>query len=122
MRSWRGVRCHNRERKPLVVLFQDFLPENDGMQRFFYIVLFAGMLCGLAATMGSAAEPVKGVTTSLPEKITFNRHVAPLVFEQCSTCHRPGVVAPFSLLSFATWAAASQTCLMLFSILNVSHS
>lgn len=31
---------------------------------------------------------------------TFNRDIAPLVWEHCSGCHRPGQQAPFSLLSF----------------------
>ena len=31
----------------------------------------------------------------------FHRDIAPLVFEQCSTCHRPGQSAPFTLLSYA---------------------
>lgn len=31
---------------------------------------------------------------------TFNRDVAPIVFKHCAGCHRPGQVAPFSLLSY----------------------
>lgn len=31
--------------------------------------------------------------------LTFNRHVAPIVFSRCAPCHRPGQSAPFSLLS-----------------------
>jgi Flp pilus assembly protein TadD len=33
--------------------------------------------------------------------VTFNKDVAPIVFVNCAPCHRPGEVAPFSLLSFA---------------------
>jgi mono/diheme cytochrome c family protein len=33
-------------------------------------------------------------------KVTFNKHIAPLVWQQCANCHRPGQVAPFSLLSY----------------------
>src|SRR3954463_11145896 len=32
--------------------------------------------------------------------VTFNRHVAPIVFQNCAGCHRPGEAAPFSLLSY----------------------
>ena len=32
---------------------------------------------------------------------TFNRHVAPIVFANCVTCHRPGGIGPFSLMSYA---------------------
>jgi hypothetical protein len=31
---------------------------------------------------------------------TFNKDVAPILFEHCATCHRPGEVAPFSLLTY----------------------
>jgi mono/diheme cytochrome c family protein len=31
---------------------------------------------------------------------TFNKDVAPILYENCATCHRPGEVAPFSLLSY----------------------
>jgi Flp pilus assembly protein TadD len=33
--------------------------------------------------------------------VTFNRDVAPILFEQCSGCHRPGQLASFSLLTYA---------------------
>ena len=32
--------------------------------------------------------------------MTFNKDIAPLLFERCAGCHRPGEVAPFSLLSY----------------------
>jgi mono/diheme cytochrome c family protein len=31
---------------------------------------------------------------------TFNRDVAPIIFAQCASCHRPGEAAPFSLLTY----------------------
>jgi mono/diheme cytochrome c family protein len=31
---------------------------------------------------------------------TFNKDVAPILFSECSTCHRPGDTAPFSLLTY----------------------
>ena len=31
---------------------------------------------------------------------TFNKDVAPILYENCATCHRPGEVAPFSLLTY----------------------
>ena len=35
-----------------------------------------------------------------PAKVTFHRHIAPILRAQCAECHRPGEVAPFSLLTF----------------------
>ncbi len=49
-----------------------------------------------AATLvlGAAGEP------SAPAP-TFTRDIAPLVDQNCMTCHRPGEVGPFSLTSYA---------------------
>src|SRR5689334_11341386 len=33
--------------------------------------------------------------------LTFSEDVAPIVFNKCATCHRPGEAAPFSLQSYA---------------------
>ena len=33
-------------------------------------------------------------------QLTFNRDVAPVLFERCAMCHRPGQSAPFSLLTY----------------------
>ena len=35
------------------------------------------------------------------EKLTFTKDIAPIVYEQCASCHRPGEVGPFSLLTYA---------------------
>ena len=32
---------------------------------------------------------------------TFNKQIAPLLFDRCASCHRPGESAPFSLLTYA---------------------
>ncbi len=34
------------------------------------------------------------------QPVTFNREIAPLLFEHCSGCHRPGQSGPFSLLNY----------------------
>ena len=34
------------------------------------------------------------------QSVTFNRDIAPIIFHSCSTCHRPGEAAPFSLLTY----------------------
>lgn len=36
-----------------------------------------------------------------PTQVTFNRDIAPIVFRSCSSCHRPGEAAPFSLLTYS---------------------
>ncbi|MFN7981900.1 MAG: tetratricopeptide repeat protein [Vicinamibacterales bacterium] len=34
------------------------------------------------------------------DTVTFSKDVAPIVFQHCTTCHRPGEIGPFSLLSY----------------------
>jgi Flp pilus assembly protein TadD len=42
-----------------------------------------------------------GVPTEAAERpLTFNRDVAPIIFQNCTPCHRPGEAAPFTLLSY----------------------
>ena len=32
--------------------------------------------------------------------VTFSEHIAPIVYNQCAGCHRPGEAAPFTLMSY----------------------
>lgn len=34
------------------------------------------------------------------DAVTFNDQIAPIIYQNCSSCHRPGEAAPFSLLSY----------------------
>jgi mono/diheme cytochrome c family protein len=36
-----------------------------------------------------------------PQPVTFSHDVAPILYRNCAACHRPGGVAPFSLLTYA---------------------
>src|SRR5688572_13475229 len=56
------------------------------------LLLILGGACLLAAPASA------GQAASAP---TFNKDVAPILFANCITCHRPGEVAPMSLLSYA---------------------
>lgn len=41
------------------------------------------------------------VTGLLPaQQITWSEHVAPIVYNHCTSCHRPGEIAPFSLTNY----------------------
>lgn len=48
------------------------------------------------------------VTPSQGEKITFNKHIAPILYKSCASCHRPGEVGPFSLLTYKDAAKRSD--------------
>jgi Flp pilus assembly protein TadD/mono/diheme cytochrome c family protein len=51
---------------------------------------------GLVALLGAGPACAR----ELPAP-TFNRDIAPIVFANCASCHRPGGAAPFSLLTYA---------------------
>ena len=44
--------------------------------------------------------PPRSLAQGKDETITFTRHVAPILWNNCARCHRPGAVAPFSLLTY----------------------
>jgi len=55
------------------------------------------LLLGGVASLAAAAKQQESV-----QPITFNKDVAPLLFERCVSCHHPDGEAPFSLLTYAT--------------------
>jgi mono/diheme cytochrome c family protein len=67
------------------------------------------MRCTVASFAIAAAWLVAGIHArvagqpSAPDgaaPVTFNKRIAPLLFKNCAVCHRPGEVAPFSLLTY----------------------
>src|SRR3954462_10298871 len=39
---------------------------------------------------------------------TFNKDIAPILYQNCAICHRPGEVAPFSLLTYSDAAKRAK--------------
>ena len=46
---------------------------------------------------GAACSAADATSGAVP---TFNRDIAPILYHNCSNCHRPGEVAPFALLTY----------------------
>src|SRR5262252_9174332 len=49
------------------------------------------------------------ISTSASAQVTFARDVAPILQRACQNCHRPGAIAPMSLLTYEEtrpWARA----------------
>lgn len=40
--------------------------------------------------------------------VTFTRHIAPILYANCTQCHRPGEIAPFSLISYEDAAKRAE--------------
>jgi mono/diheme cytochrome c family protein len=55
--------------------------------------LGAVLFCQVVATAADTEPRKQGA-------VTFNKDIAPIVFAECATCHRPGEVAPFPLLTY----------------------
>ncbi|HEY3836296.1 MAG TPA: tetratricopeptide repeat protein [Bryobacteraceae bacterium] len=43
---------------------------------------------------------IAGPVYAAPTRVDFYRDIAPIIYHNCSSCHRPGESAPFSLLSY----------------------
>lgn len=69
----------------------------------------------LASCTGSDGNPGKKDSDSLfshvqlPEKITFSEHIAPVIYENCTPCHRTDGIAPFQLLHYSDLKKKSKT-------------
>jgi hypothetical protein len=59
--------------------------------------LVSGALAGAVL----AAVPAVRPSAQTRGAVTFSEHVAPIVFNKCTPCHRPGEAAPFALQSYA---------------------
>jgi hypothetical protein len=78
------------------------------MSRFLVCVLL------MAMTALAAQSPSPSVTSDQAQ-VTFNKDVLPILQKNCQTCHRPGEVAPMSLLTYEStrpWAKAIKTAVL----------
>lgn len=57
--------------------------------------------CGvLGCLVAMLCHDGSAIRTSAQGPVTFSAHVAPILFEHCTSCHRPGEAAPFALLNY----------------------
>jgi len=69
------------------------------------LLVLAGLIVLVALNIPANAQDVQS------DAVTFSKHIAPILYENCAYCHRPGEVAPFSLLSYQDarpWARAMR--------------
>jgi hypothetical protein len=71
------------------------------------------VMAGLAsAQLGAQAPKAAQTTTASVGGPTFSKDVAPIFYKNCTNCHRPGEIAPMSLLTFKDarpWAKSIAT-------------
>jgi hypothetical protein len=66
------------------------------MKRTFGLGLSAGLV--LAAVMLGGWS--SSASDKSPAAVTFTKDVAGIMHKNCASCHRPGEIAPMSLLSY----------------------
>src|SRR5947209_19174882 len=54
----------------------------------------------IAVAAGALALVFAWAGTCVAATPTFNKDIAPILYQNCATCHRPGEVAQFSLLTY----------------------
>lgn len=65
------------------------------------VVLLVVITVALTAAACGRGAPIT-------EPVTFSTDVAPILYSRCATCHRPGQVAPFTLLTYDDARARAQ--------------
>src|SRR5262245_53645540 len=63
-----------------------------------FVVCFS--FCFLLALCIVAPSSANDAKVKAKSGVTFSKDVAPIFFANCAECHRPGALAPFSLLSY----------------------
>lgn len=53
-----------------------------------------------------------GIEVAAVERVTYCRDVAPIIYDQCAECHRPGEAAPFPLLTYQDVAKRAEQILV----------
>src|SRR5262245_8585902 len=66
------------------------------MRRIFSLFL---SLLAVVLFLFSLAPARKGLAAA-NTAVTFSKDVAPIFYKNCAACHRPGEIAPMSLLSY----------------------
>src|SRR5256714_1821991 len=57
-------------------------------------------LATIAVLLFAAATSFDTASAYGPAPVTFSKDIAPIFFSKCAACHRPGEIAPMSLLSY----------------------
>ena len=57
------------------------------------LVVAAVLMLGVTSAAFAQGQPSAGAPT-------YSKDVAPILFAECTSCHRPGEIAPMSLLTY----------------------
>ncbi len=57
----------------------------------------------------SCDKKAKESESELPEQITFTEHILPIIYTNCTPCHRPGSAGPFSFTNYEEIVRKAKT-------------
>ena len=69
-----------------------------GLAIYTIALIVVLLSCHPGHGLAAATAPQEDSNTN--SQITFNKDIAPVFFQHCATCHRPGESGPFPLLSY----------------------
>ena len=73
------------------------------MQRVASLRLLSAALVSAALALPLVSLPALG------QAVTYTEHIAPIIYNNCTKCHRPGQVTPFTLTNYAEVAKHAPT-------------
>lgn len=76
-------------------------PKNRSRIFRFALIFVAACAVALLAGRTSARTQQPATSHAAAQAPTFNKQIAPIVFEYCAACHHAGGAGPFSLLTYA---------------------
>src|SRR5262249_35975879 len=87
--------------------------KNEKLAKYAYLrdaldALLAGGPVAVGETESVGCAIQRKLTEAPSAKVTYANRVAAILHQNCATCHRPGQIAPFSLLTYEQarrWAA-----------------
>jgi mono/diheme cytochrome c family protein len=85
-------------------LFQDHDPEEPMKRVSIFCLVFS-----FTALIAFLAPSPAGAGSGPADSVTYTKDIAPILNRNCAVCHRPGTVAPMSLLTYKEvrpWAKA----------------
>lgn len=57
-------------------------------------------LIAAAVVVLSTGNPNSWANSGIKKEVTFNKHIAPILYKNCAECHRPNDIAPMALMTY----------------------
>mgnify|MGYP003349253625 CR=1 FL=1 len=65
-----------------------------------FALVFVAAVVAFGSALAAQQAPAQAPAASAQPEVTFTKDIAPILQRSCQNCHRPGQVAPMSLLTY----------------------